>query len=505
MKNKNFVFFLLLAVGMATRFPLSERYMSHTDASSLTLALSQYNLLQETPAPPGYPLYFAIGTVINFFFRNPHLSLAFESALFSGIGAIAFYIFGNSLGGKKTGFVAAALFLTAPSFFFFGITVYPYIVVIALYVFFVYASHRIAIKKKNDYWLLGLTYSLLIGIRPQELITTLPLFILAAYYLKNEARLKAVLVFCFVTLLWVIPFLTVVGGVQKYFEISSKAATDAIPLPSLTRFLTKKFELLSGLYLTLTVGPFFLVIYLVRKLVSISSIKTKRFPVAHVTFICVWVLPILMFNLFIRTEHVGYQSGYLIFLLVAISYAMPRLFRKNIFLVIAVTMVAAVNLFVFFQDRDPGYKKAYRQSSFHYSDLRRNDYELSNKISYINKNFSPQKTIIIAGPFFWRHARYYLPEYLLYEIDALSYDTDDSNTRRDAKNLHFTSYQSNDRFFVVSPGISAIVLFDDDMDKWVTSSKKVARFKGVAKLTVVAVKTGDKVKYGYHKLEVVGK
>lgn len=481
--------------------------MSHTDASSLTLALSHYNLLQETPAPPGYPLYFAMGTVINFFFSNPHLSLVFESALFSGIGAVAFYLFGKSIGGIKTGIISSLLFLCAPSLYFFGLTVYPYVVVISIYTIFIWIAYLIIIKKEFKRWLpLGFVYALLIGTRPQELITTLPLFVFAALVLPKFYKLKTFIVFIIITLVWLIPFLSFVGGIGSYVAVSSRAASQAIPSPSLIQFVAKKFELLSGLYLTLGVGLLILPLYAV---VFIKKIIEKKWRTKinrkKVIFILLWVLPVLFFNLFIRTEHVGYQSGYLIFLLLVISCAMPRLFKKNSILIIAAALVAAVNLFIFFQDRDPGYKEAYRQSSFHYSDLRRNDYELSNKISYINRNFSPQKTIIIAGPFFWRHARYYLPEYLLYEIDAIAQDIDNSNTRRDAKNLLFRSYQSNNRFFVVPPGINAIVLFDDDMDEWVTTSKKVASFKGTAKLTVLTVKGGDTVKYGYHRLEVVAK
>lgn len=118
MKNKKITFLLLFIVGLVSRFPLAEKFMSHTDASSLTLALSHYNLLQETPAPPGYPLYFAIGTIINFFFRNPHLSLVFESAVFTGLAAISFFLLGKAFGGRRVGFIAVTLFLTAPTFYF---------------------------------------------------------------------------------------------------------------------------------------------------------------------------------------------------------------------------------------------------------------------------------------------------------------------------------------------------------------------------------------------------
>lgn len=506
MKDTKIIPYTLFLAGVLSRLPLVEKFMSHTDASSLTLALVNYNLLQETPAPPGYPVYFVFGHIIKFIVGDPHLALVLLSVVFSGIGAVIFFFFGNSIKGITVGIISSLLFLSAPSIYFFGLTVYPYIVVISLNTLFAWMAYDVVIQRKKRSTILGFVYALLISVRPQELITTLPLFLYSIYVLQSKERLKAIFVFLLASVCWVIPFLSVVGGLQNYIGISSKAASSAIPFPSLNQFITKKFELLSGLYLTIGSGLLISVFFAFRLLAAGITKKKRKIQKRLALFIILWVLPVLLFNMFIRTEHVGYQAGYLIPLILFTALGIQSIFRNREMIVAVTLAVVLINLLIFFQDRDPKFLRPYRQSSFHYSDLRRNDYELSHKVLYIKEHYDPRKTLIISGPFFWRHARYYLPSYQIYEIDALSSDSSETaKTLRKAKNFKFTVYKTSNNFFSPPKGINAIILFDNEADKWVKSEKQVKIFKGISKLTIVKVNEGVVVQYGFNYLNIHNK
>ena len=54
------------------RFPLIEKMQSHWDGPQYSIAVVRYSLIQETPAPPGYPLYIAMGRLF-YFFTHDHV------------------------------------------------------------------------------------------------------------------------------------------------------------------------------------------------------------------------------------------------------------------------------------------------------------------------------------------------------------------------------------------------------------------------------------------------
>lgn len=319
---------------------------------------------------------------------------------------------------------------------------------------------------------------------------------------------RLIFTFFLVFFLWFIPFLSIVGGIWEYLEHLRKAASSALPMPTALYFLTRRFELASGFFLTFGAGIIILAIFFAQlffrfiRLQKLGSADRKK-----IIFYAVWFVPSLLFNFFVRTEHAGYQTGYLTFFLFILAFAIWKMFKGKIFLTVTVTiLIVAINLFTFFYNRDPDYIRPYRQSSFHYSDLRRNDYALSSKVKYIKQHYDSKKTIIIVGPVFWRHARYYLPEYQIYEIDALV--TDDPrfrDTRRDARYRKYQEYRTTNYSLRVFQPIDTLILFDDESNNWVRKNKKIKQFKGMTKLTIVPVKQGDSVKYGLGNIQVVSK
>lgn len=499
---------LFFFIGIFSRFPLIEKMHSHVDSSSLTLALIDYNFEQETPAPPGYPLYIGLAKLFMFVTHDPHRAILYVSVLFSGIGAVVFFLAGKSFSNRATGIIATMLFLSAPTFYFFGLTVYPYLVAVVMTTLIAWCVYEIAFKKKQYGILLGVLYALSLGVRPQEALTTFPLFLYGLLMMSFAQRVRSIHTFFLVLFLWLIPFLSIAGDMWGYLEHLRKAASSALPMPTLLYFLTRRFELASGFFLTFGAGIIIIAIFVLRLI--FRFMKTRSFSTSEkkkVLFFAAWSIPSLLFNFFVRTEHAGYQTGYLTFFLFLLAIGIWKMFKNRMLLTVGVTLfIVVVNLFLFFYNRDPGFIRPYRQSSFHYSDIKRNDYALSNKVIYIKNNYDPKKTLIVSGPVFWRHARYYLPEYQIYEIDALV--TDDPrvrDTRRDARDWKYQEYRTTNYSLRVFQPIDTLILFDDESDNWVQTAKKIKQFKGMTKLTIVPVKQGDSVRYGLGNIQVVPK
>lgn len=493
---------ILFSIAIISRIPFVEKMMSHTDASSLVLGLIRYDLLQETPPAPGYPVYFAIGYIINHFLQDPYLALISVSVIFSGFCVIAIYFAGKSLGGRGVGLIASSIFLSIPTFYFFGITVYPYIVVITFLTLLVWCVHEIVFNKHQRFVSLGIIYALLLGVRPQELMTTLPLFIFGFYFLNINNKIKSLFVFFVIMLAWILPFLQTIGGLNFYLNVSVKTASVALPFPSLTYFISKKFELMSNFYLTAGFGTIILIIYIISLLFKYHKINYNFLfhnYIKQIIFFLVWLGPVTFFNLFIRTEHAGYQALYLIFIIFAISYSILMLFKTKILITLVTGLIIVSNLYLFFHNRDPENLKPYRQSSFHYTDLRRNEYELSSKVNYIKNNYNSNSVLIIAGPYFWRHARYYLPDYLIIMPQLMVLDDKKIFI---AKNYKFKEIESMDSEIKLSDEINKIIFFDNDAGEWASNKGKLIPFKGSAKMIELSVDDKDKIIFSKNKINL---
>ena len=290
----------LFIIGIITRLPLVERMTSHTDASSYILALSRYDFSQDTPAPPGYPLYFALAKFASLFMGDNYSALLSISVLFSGLGALAFYFTGKSLFNRAVGVIAALIFLSASTFYFFGLTAYPYIMVAVVTPIIVLCVFQILFQKKQIGITFGIIYGISLGIRPQELITTLPLFLVGFYFLQSREKLKSLVSFILTSLTWFIPLMYVAGGISSYIKYSKISASGALPAPSLTVFIDKKFELASGLYLTLGFGIPILVGFLILMIIKYRNLVKVKNPRRKLIFIAAWVLPSIIFNFFVR-------------------------------------------------------------------------------------------------------------------------------------------------------------------------------------------------------------
>lgn len=510
MKRQDILLCLIFfSVGIFSRLPLVEKMQSHMDGPTYSIALVNYSFEQDNPTAPGYPLYVGLAKTLLPLTNDPHQALVLVSVLFSGIGAVIFFLFGRSLFNKTCGVIAACYFLSSPSIYFFGITTYGYIVVLVMTTSVAWCVYEIVFKGKKLALLLGVLYAASLGVRPQEVMLTLPLFLFGVFSLSFIERLKAVVAFGISFFFWFVPFVLLTGGLDHFLSASSLAAKSALINPSLTFFLRKQFELGSGFFLTIGAGMIILVGFVLRVVVKLRrNPRISNWQKKFIIFSIVWFVPPFFFNIFVRTDHAGYQLNFLAYFIILLSLFLAKEFgKKRYFLFLITSLLVVCNLVIFFYNRDSQHLRPYRQSSLHYTDIRRNDFELSSKVFYIKDKFSPYDTILLSSTPFWKQYMYHLPEYQVYSIDGLfSFDRRYASLIRKGQNWRRDMYESNSFLFTIPDGITRIVILDSESCIWPSlQGQKIRRSSRNLCMTQLEVKQNEQYRYHYKNFERVGK
>jgi len=492
-------FFFLL--GIISRLPFIENFQSHWDGPQYTIAIVKYSLEQQTPGAPGYPLYIALGRLFYTFTHNPYSAILLVSVFGAGLGTAVFYFIGKSIFNRKTGIAGAIIFLTGSTFYYFGLTPYAYGLLPATSSLLAYVLYIVWIKKEQKGFLFGLICGICFGLRPQEFLLIGPMMLFGFFLLRNEEKVKAVIIATLITLCWFIPISALSGGVVRYFITSYEFSRGAFPYAPLVHNIDL---IIKGFLLSFGLSGVFL-LYFPYQAYGLGRKKIKKYA-KHIIFFSFWIIPGFLFNLFIRTDHAGYQMTYLSGFLVLISAGISIFTKKRISLYIVILIiVASFNLYWFFYNRDPHYVKPYRPTSFHYSDIRKNDIKVGSKVNYIEKHFDPNTTLILSSETLWRPYSYHLKHFLLFDLARL--DISDPRfmyLRHDTKNWVMREYFAKSLIFAVPSSITTIVFTDDNANIWLKNySFETVLLPGRSTLTIIKVEHTQVISYNYHTVYVI--
>lgn len=507
-KSDFFISAFLFCLGFVSRVFLVEKFQSHWDGPLYSIGVVHYDLINSTPAIPGYPYYIGLGKLFNVFFNNPHVSLLFVSVLFSGIGAVTIFFLGKVLFNRTVGLISAVVLLSSPTFYFFGITTYGYIVLPTMVSLLALSVYKVYVNRKKSVFP-ALFFAMSLGFRPQEIFFNAPLYILSIYKQNFNNTLRAFIMVFIITLSWLIPLSLSAGGINEYIKLMLTATGNGQAFTGFRLLMEGHLydvfilRIFRGIYLTLGVGLLVLVPYAIYFFINlVRKGKFRRFFTAKIfIFYAFWMLPSFLFNIFLRIEHAGYQFTYLVPLVILLSAIIWKLGKKNTNLIILLSCIVTVcNLYTFFKDRDPNYVKPYSPSSFHYSEIRKNDFKMSEKYAYITQNYNPKSTLIIVGtPEQFNPVAYHFKNYNVREPAALvTTDPRFVNIVRGAKDLNLSELKEYSRTFIVPSAINKVILFDDEFSKWGISNLSIINFPRNTSISVINVKSGDVYKYGYH-------
>jgi hypothetical protein len=182
------------------------------DSFSFVLALTHYDIQLQQPHPPGFPVYIALGRLVQTVISDPQSALTMISAICGAVAMAALAWIGAQLFSLRAGILAALWMMVLPGF---------------------WLTSEIALSDVPGVAFVLLT-GLSLGLRPQN---GLPLAIFALYILwrlrdPKRAALFAVVAFA-AALLWLVPVVAISGGLDKYLDLVRAHSSHVLGVDSL--------------------------------------------------------------------------------------------------------------------------------------------------------------------------------------------------------------------------------------------------------------------------------
>jgi hypothetical protein len=418
--RKDFLPWLFFFLAIATRVPFTSKYLLNMDSCQFALALEKFDITVHQPHPPGYFLYIILGRLLNFFIADPNTVFVTISVFFSGLTVASVYLLGKEMFEGKVGIVAALLALSSPSLWFHGEVSLTYIMEAFFSTLVALFCWRILKGQEKYLWIAVVTLGVAGGIRQNTPVFLLPVWLYSVRNIPPRKIVASLGVLLFTCLLWFLPMVWMSGGWDAYRGAFRE----------LWMFNTGGHSLLGGEWFTFIRFFFRLIQFIVfglgaclfpfclagyslarrRKLKSLDSTKAL--------FFSLWVLPVMMFYLFVflSIQNPGYILIFLpaLFILASFSFGLignefREGYRGKAYLSI-VTAVVVLNSAGFFLLKCP---VSYRW-------IRTHDRNLSVLLADI-KTFDPGETVVLVNNliyYSYRHFMVYLPEYRSYNVDV---------------------------------------------------------------------------------------
>ncbi|AEG17311.1 glycosyltransferase family 39 protein [Methanobacterium paludis] len=319
------IFLTILTV--VTRVPFVSKYLFEWDSVNFALSFNKYDIAMQQPQSPGYILYVYLGKVVNSIFHDPNTTMVFISIIFSILTVLLVYFLAKQMLSQKIAIISTLLLIFSPIFWFYGeiATIYP--VESFLAVLIVYTSYQILRGKTRFIYISALTLGIAGGFRQELIIFMLPLWLYCLHHhFKDIRRLStSFIIFIVSIMLWAVPTVLFAGGLKSYMVSSGHFAasfktTSAFFGAAPTTHILMDTALLSWLILGVGfVTAIILVFFLLKKWKTILNFEMVKNPIFMILLL--WILPELLFQIFIPLSKPGYILTYLPALLIIAGYA----------------------------------------------------------------------------------------------------------------------------------------------------------------------------------------
>ena len=451
LKNELLIMVLIIILGLVSRIPFRTEYLYHWDSVNFAYGMADFNLELEQPHPPGYLLYIFLADGVNWLLNDPGSSLVWIAIFASVFSLYIIYRLGSCMFNQAAGLLAAGLLFSSPLYWFYGEIALPHTLDALLVLLCVWGLYRVWKEDLRLIYPTTIMLSLAGGFRPQTLVFLLPLTLLVFARAGFKRLLLAGLLGAALCLAWFVPLVQLSGGVSEYLRIMGaysdrfQQTTSVLMGAGLSGVIYNLKKLIpytlfgmgSGLF-----GLIFWIFYLIRNKVKIFSRQS--------IFFGLWIFPVLLYYSFI---HMGQQGLIFVFLpalcLIA-AFGLERFFseKKNLFIVISIGVVL-VNLVIFLflpeYPLGPDSQRLLTRDT-----LRNSDAYFSARFKYIQNEFDPDNTLIVAEN--WRHAEFYLPEFTILRVKETYFDNPQDGGRVGLV------YNTDESFFQPENGQEVIVL-----------------------------------------------
>lgn len=445
-----------------TRFPFRSHRVFNWDAVNFVLAMRDYDVRLHHPHPPGYPVFVAMGRVVQLVIPDANNALVAVAMLLSAGGVAALYLLGHELFGRTTGIVAALYLLFSVTFWTNGAVALAY-PSLALFTTLValFAWRCLREGRSVPLWTplaLSAAYAIGGGFRPDLLLFLLPLWIVAHWRLPLRTILLSGSVVCAIVLAWFVPTVALSGGWSGYWKVFRAYTSDDVlkrysvaengPRALVVNIRdTAKYTGYALYALALPVAG--AAVWLLTQLRTVRGGRMAMHP--YIVLSALWMVPLLLFYSWVHIGDPGYVFTFVpALLLIAARFTteLPRILaalrlrtvaRIAVPALVAVVIVANTGIFLF------------RPLALTAHGIRQQDRTIDGKIAYVRAHGDPATTLLISYESY-RHWLLYLPEYRVQFVDV-TYGTE------------------KDRTVILPPGTTHAILMDATLLRAITNSQ----------------------------------
>lgn len=406
---------LLVLATVVTRWPFRTHYLFMWDSANFALALDHYDVTQHRPHPPGYFFFVAVGRVLLPLAGDANTALVMEALIFSALAVVALYVLARTMYGETVGLWAALLLLGSVTFWSFGgiALAYPSLAFFSTLVALL--AYRVLCLKEDRLLLLAGAYSLGGGFRPELMLFLGPLFGLCLLRAPWRRSALAVGVAALGCALWLVPTVTLSGGIEAYLGVlSAYSGTEVLDRYSVLRrglpaLINNTGDTIAytfyALYGTALLAPGAALGWIARWRGSGADAQEAG-EERKLGFLVLWMAPMVLFYLIIHIGYAGYVFSFLPALLLALArgwWLIPGKHSwgagRNAVLWGGVALALAVNAYVFvFHERlltAPG--------------LQASDAAIAARLELVRES-DPERTVLVSYDSL-KHLDYYAPNY----------------------------------------------------------------------------------------------
>jgi hypothetical protein len=433
-RSRDLALSLSLAVAaLIVRWPLRSRYLYHWDSVNFALSLEWYDVRLHQPQPPGYVLYSMLGALVNLAARDANASLVWISLLSGALGVAAIYWLGARMFGQGVGVAAALLALTNPLHWFYSEIALSYALEFLLVTIVAGLCYLQLTGNRRIWPWLALALGLAGGVRQNDLIFLLPLWLLSLWPLSWIKRAASALIVGLAAAAWLWPMMMLSGGPAGYLA-ALNAAGDGIAHES-SFFSARDLGLnVARMAVYLGYGVLIGVFPLAWGAWALARAAHERLADRRAWVLAMWIAPAFGFYIFVHLRQHGHIFTFLPAVLLLEALAIRELGRSLAALVqarraagaLAALLVACNAGFFLLAPRAPFGSERLPLLTPSRATIAERDRFLGERISAIRRSFDPRASVVLADGFDFRHPDFYLRDF---QNPALSYELGTQTTR----------------------------------------------------------------------------
>ncbi|MBU0650921.1 glycosyltransferase family 39 protein, partial [bacterium] len=326
------------------------------DSVNYALAIEKFDVSAWRPSPPGYFIFIFIAKFFYLFISDHNLCMVIPNILSTGITAVLIFLFTMEIFDKKSAVIASLLFISSPVIWFHGETALTYMTDACFIMFFVYFGYKSMTNQILKYALISSFFlGISAGIRQQNTVLLFPLFLFFIHKQKLKNIILCFLALGITCLSWMIPLITLSGGIKSYLAVCEKQGACGIH-PNIKEYseyiIRTTGKIIRPIAKAITIGIIPLIIALI---LNFKKIKLKNPKTLLFIF---WIMPCIIFWYSFHLGNPGHTFTCLMSIFSLTALAITKLKKVEIITIVCIL----INIFVFFFEPNP--EKEFRRKNW---------------------------------------------------------------------------------------------------------------------------------------------